>query len=217
MSSTPPLNYAPPPPLHQRRLFWRTILILTLIAFICSSWWWAPPIWLRVQLVYWQHQCLMYAPPANQVVFATSVDKITKSVVPTEWSKFYTLLSPPGFRSDGTILLHDMTKRNGEHRLVAIDTFFNGDFIGAYEAGYCRVFIPGSLFRLPHEQSHQEMGRRMMYYYSQSPRIYPAIVDPTDSNHFTLGVDTNDQRLIFDGWLEDDDTIAISQRSCTAK
>jgi hypothetical protein len=146
MSSRSPLEYAPTPA-QRWRISARAILASVFAALVVSGWWWAPPTWRRMQLLYWQHRCLEYQPANDQVVYDPK--SAAPAHPPAAWSNFYSIYSPPGFRSAGTVFLHELQKPNGDRRLVAVDLDLYS--LGPTLVAYPRVFIPGSLFESPKE------------------------------------------------------------------
>src|SRR3954469_13288116 len=69
-TTTPALNYAPPPSGRRRRVR-RAVLLLLAVAMAIAGWRWGPAVRDRAALLYWQRRCATYAPPADQVVYAT--------------------------------------------------------------------------------------------------------------------------------------------------
>jgi len=186
------LDYAPPPPMHRRRRFRHICLFTIFTAFIASAWWWAPPAWRRIELLYWQHKCMVYQPPPDQIV----ADPATGTkIIPAEWSNFYSLLSPPGFRSDGTVFLHQLKTPDGKLRLVAVDSEHSasGDAIGA------RVIIPGTILRSPEETSPFVYGQ--IFFLGETARITAGKVDPQDPSHFSFSANVGRETRLFEGWL----------------
>src|SRR5207248_6493557 len=59
----PQLDYAPSLPWRRRKAM-RRWLVLGLVV-VCAIVW-GPRLWNRVQVLWWQRQCLAYSAPANQ-------------------------------------------------------------------------------------------------------------------------------------------------------
>ena len=203
MSDTPQLNYAPPPPMHFRRSFRRWVYLVVSLMLIVSGWWWIPPAWRRVELLYWQRQCLNYEPPVGQIV-ADSQSHL--SVSPLPWRRFYTLLSPPGFNSAGTVFLHEMKRSDGARRLVAVELTKYPDGI---ELDF-RVFFPGNALRSPAEIINSWAGSTIF----PGKFNYKAIagqLDPADRSHFTFELILDGERQIENGWLTQYDTVEFAE------
>lgn len=66
-----PLSYAPPPPGRRRRRARRVGLVLLAVGIAFAGWRWGPAARDRAGLLYWQHRCATYAPPADQIVYAS--------------------------------------------------------------------------------------------------------------------------------------------------
>lgn len=67
--SPPPLQYAPRPGPLRRRLARRVGVLLIVFAATFVSIRWGRPVAGRVELLYWQRQCLHYTAPPDQVVY----------------------------------------------------------------------------------------------------------------------------------------------------
>lgn len=67
--ASPRLDYAPGAPLHRRRRVRRVTLLVLLLAFALAAWRYGPRLWSRGRLLYAQHRCLAYDPPADLVVY----------------------------------------------------------------------------------------------------------------------------------------------------
>src|SRR5688572_27391931 len=68
-AAPPRLAYAPPPRWHRRRKFRLGVLCGVLLVLAVAGWRWGPAGWKHAQFLYWQRQCLAYAPAADQVVY----------------------------------------------------------------------------------------------------------------------------------------------------
>jgi hypothetical protein len=67
---SPRLDYSPAPPRCRRRLR-RAGLVVAVVAIAVAGWRWGPAVRDRATLLYWQRRCATYAPPPDQVVYAT--------------------------------------------------------------------------------------------------------------------------------------------------
>jgi hypothetical protein len=179
-----------------------------------------PPAWQRIQLFYWQHQCLNYSPPENAAVFtdqssatsATLHDSIN-SVTPLAWSRFYQLISPPGIQSEGTIFLHELIRPDGRTRLVAVD--LNFDLQDAGHLIEARVFSTGSILHRP-----KQLGNYCSRRFPFTPLdlvVFAGQPDPADRSHFTFKIREGSRNQIYDGWLQNDDTVSIGERTPTTQ
>jgi len=207
MSSTPQLNYAPRASAPKRLYRWLVIASI-LLACLASSVWWIPAEWRRVQLFYWQRQCLAYTTVADQLVFDPNSSRPLQS--PPEWTRFYSIYSPPGFRSAGTLFLHELRRPDGQPRLVALDL----DRPNPIESVvYPRVFLPGDLLRPPHDVSGMAFSYEIPV---PAAKLFAGTPDPADPTHFTFKAKLKSTVVIFDGWLGNDDRITIGPRRISA-
>lgn len=228
---TPAIEYAPPLPRH-RRWIQRVLLPLLAGAALVSAYWWGPRAWYRLQLAYAERQCSAYVAAPNTIVYtedpadvkrlaATSVGYRPAPggggsvfLVPQAWSKFYGLLSPPGFQSRGTVFLHERRTPGGRRMLVAID--YLGDKL--YDGGnywmdvsefQVRAFEPGGPFSLPVEVQNAQVPHEL-YNVNGRPgtlRLYAGQADPNDPTHFTITWELTDNpptHGVLDGWVRED-------------
>lgn len=210
MSAPTPLNYAPPPPVHQRRVFRRMTLVVCLFAFVASGWWWAPPAWRRIQLLNWQHRCMQFSSDPSQKAFDLATNT---NAVPVQWTTFYSMYSPPGFRSFGTLFLGEMKNPDGHPRLVALDLTdpwsaqHEGPTASAAPEVQFREFIPGDLFNSPHELM-PEHGRECLFGLPGGEgnlnTVMKARRDPNDPTHLQFNYIIGGLKYSIDCWLGKD-------------
>lgn len=64
-----PLSYGRRAPLQHRKWFrrWASVIIVAVLS-AAAIWHWHEPTWNDAQFLYWQHQCLTYSAPRDQVV-----------------------------------------------------------------------------------------------------------------------------------------------------
>jgi hypothetical protein len=63
------LDYAPAAPLLRRKRARRIILLVVLLLAAYPAYRYGPPVYHQSRLLYLQHRCLTYSPPADQVVY----------------------------------------------------------------------------------------------------------------------------------------------------
>jgi hypothetical protein len=223
------IDYAPRSANYGRQRLWRRVITVAVAAIIvpvgikCG----VAAFW-RAELLYWQGRALQHLEPADQVVFegdAKQVAAFAKSpdfildgpgsnppcFKPAHaWERFYALLSPPGRRLKPTWFLHELRNATGEPRLVVVE----GDLSYYRKEGCGGVFLdplvfrPGSAFSSPIEISSGSAG----LFQDGVVRCYAGQADPADSSHFTITIVVGRQTKIVDGWLKDDDSVALKVR-----
>ena len=133
-------------------------------------------------------------------------------LVPPAWSKFYGLLSPPGFQSRGTVFLHERRTPGGRRLLVAVDYLGRGfqdagNFFLDVSEFHIRAFESGGPFALPVEvQSDQAPLSLYTSGGVQAPlRLRAGQPDPDDPTHFTIRWELpgSDAAGVIDGWVRD--------------
>ena len=140
-----PLAYAPPPRWHRRRRFRLGVLAGLLLCLAVAGWRWGPAGWKQAQFLYWQRQCLAYAPAADHVVYegdaaraaallqqpgyvnAGTPAEPVAAYVPKCWAEAMRVGGVPvtntGFGPGGagaTLFLHERRTASGVRRLVAV-------------------------------------------------------------------------------------------------
>ena len=200
------LHYAPP---RSRR--WRlarrftVLLVISVVAF--SGVWWFPRLRDNLLLFDMQQRCMSYAvPPSTAVHTALAASAVTPpGPIPPEWASFYASLSPPGFKSHGTVFVHAMQSKVGSRRLVGVDILSS-----VRTTDFCwRVIEPGSVIR---RARLLQAGVQTLRWDGYAFQIGAGAADPDDPSHFTFSCTLDGTVHAFDGWLRDDDTIAIERR-----
>ena len=203
---TPELQYAPRPPLRGRRVVRRVILAVCLLVAVLAAVRWFPRVREHVLMLLWQRRCLHHQPLADRSVYTNDptrsdallrdggyhvMDGATRStfLVPGYWSDLYTLLSPPGLKSHGTVFLGRMTTPLGKERLVAVDLVVE-DPTTDNVLLMARVIEPGTGVRRPRLLS--TVGGRFLSYGLLDRPVTPGKVDPADPSRL----------LLFDGWID---------------
>jgi hypothetical protein len=139
------------------------VLLVLLAGVVAAGVWWFPAVRGRAVLYLLQRQCLNHAPPADEVVYAAGAERASALMsdgryhhfagppqaaflVPQYWSDFYSALSPPGFKSNGTVFLGRMKTPDGDTRLVAVDMVIDSSSEILLTS---RVIQPGTLHKRP--------------------------------------------------------------------
>ncbi|HSV15184.1 MAG TPA: hypothetical protein VLI90_13070, partial [Tepidisphaeraceae bacterium] len=101
----------------------RWLVASGLCATLLLAWRAAPPMWLRLRLLYWQHQCMQYTPSSAQPVLQSDGKRqgFLRGVVPRPWSQFMNLLTQGSARTTATVFVHERTSPNGHRRLVGVN------------------------------------------------------------------------------------------------
>ena len=222
--SRPPLNgvaleYAPPLPVHHRRTFTRSLLAVLVLGLALAGPRWLPPAWRQVELLYWQHQCLtVTAPPDTAAVERDAAAPSAGYAGDADFRRFYALLSPPGDRGAPVVFVHERRAPNGRPRLVVVQAYTldlgvaDGDAADALTLSFqARVFRPGGIGRRPTEVLTRGSGAALVELIRPT-QIYAGQCDPTDASHFTFNCVLGDRSFTVDGWLGDDETVALQVR-----
>lgn len=230
MSDAPAqLDYAQPPPWHRSKRFRRGMLLVVALA-IASVLYFRGGRWLlRAELLYWQYRCLNYSVPPDEIIYdsggttgsspsgTASQNETLQIAYP--WDRYYALLSPPGFKSKGTLFLHERTSSNGTRYLVAVDlSHWVIDNDKALVRFFARTLKVPSLTSIPEEDGQSGGWVISNINNSGSPpriRIFAGQVDPEDDRRFTIRLELENQVEIVDGWIQDNGDCDFDQRSET--
>jgi hypothetical protein len=136
--------------------------------------------------------------------------------VPECWTNFFATVSPYGFRSNGTALLHMRRSPAGHERLVAIDVVTSEQH--AMTRGFyfrARVFDCSRLLRGPHQVADMDLttGKSVETFTPyRDLRVTSVRADSLDRAHFTIEMDLDGSHRLEEGWLCDNDTIELVLR-----
>jgi len=208
----PPLHYAALPPWYRRKWFYRIITGLAVLPLVCASVLWAPAAVRHFRLIYWQSRCMQYTPAPGQVVnvYSNSGD----NDVPIAWSRLYSMLSPPGLRSRGTLYLGWLKRPDGARRLVAIDTVTWSVSGQTHHIGLlCRVIVPAGPMRPARLRPGLNQPRFVIIDLGPDSQVRFGVRDPQDPTHLTIEYWHDGRHYFIDGWLRNDDSVLLELRS----
>lgn len=221
-----PLQYAPRLP---RKWWWanRALAALAILAAIGCAVALVPHAVHRSRVLQLQRQCLSYAAPPQRVVLETAPAQYEALKATDEafrhagirgqlvyaappWQDFYRLLSSSARWPAATLYLGQLTNPAGKSRLVCVEFLPaapSSDNIDAH------VFDLGTMLRKPrllvtpvHVAAPDLTSERLV-------RVWAAQADPHNASHFTLEYETSTGKYMIDGWLRDDDSILLEQRT----
>ena len=233
MTTTPTqLDYAPVPQWHQRRRIRLGLFSLLFILACVSGWWWWPQIKgeaLQTWLLYRQHDCLVYDPPAGTVVYDENDDTSPsllgrrgyfvmdqtgdsdRKIVGYEPGPYRKLADlrgggpPPG----SVLFLHERVSSNGKHWLVALYYDCNlmihpACWYSARSPADWRQDMGSPVWgEAGCEDTRPDPHRRKLL-------IFAGQADPADRSHFTLAYELAGQGGLIDGRVRDDGSVAVA-------
>jgi hypothetical protein len=217
-----------------RRLIRLSLLLLAIAAVRLS-----PMILRQVKAAYYFRQCLNFTAPPGQLVhendpgkaaalvksgkeYIWSPNSFDAAMVPEAWRNFYTAWSESGLVSDGTSFLHERQTPRGDRRLVAVDLDVTASF--THSPGFhIKVFassggVGAARLRTASVRNLDLWLDQTRWRMVDNPplRFFTGQADPADLTHFTIPYILEEQRGVIDGWLKDDDTVALEVRPVTA-
>jgi hypothetical protein len=228
----PQLDYAAPLPWRRRKVVRRSLAggLVVLSAIV-----WAPGFWNRVQVLWWQRQCLAYVAPADQVVYddGPAVPQLLsgggmispKLLVPSPapvaarpakcWDRLYQLIQPGASHGSGGVLyLHRGQTPSGAERLVVVALEYRISNVLAFECWELSLASPIT-----------EIGHRSNTYHlpvtfdaSDKPlRLYAGQPAPNDPSRFTIRYDLDGQRGTIEGWVSEGGSVSLEVKDGPAK
>ncbi len=208
------ISYAPPIP--RWRWWLRRVRVPVILLFVLgSSYWWGPPLWDRATLEYWYGRCNDHEAAASMVVWEMRDGppgwvRVRDAIyVPEMWKRFYAVLSPPGFKSDGTAFLGGRQMPGGRRVLVAVDILPNPTRFGTTWGQpdpevHIRVFAREGAWNVPKQLVDVRKPVRLPRYVHA--RVFVGSIDPNDPTHFTILYGINEDRFgTIHGWVRGND------------
>jgi hypothetical protein len=160
---------------------WRLPVLFSILLILAGwgSWRWFGRIaWGRVQVLYWQSQCLQYQPAPGQFAGA-----------PPFWAKYHIVLpADENFMGGTQIFLHQLVSPHGTRRLVALYMRPNVDHSQLCSID-ATVIDPADFWRGP------KCDRRTVEWIDgwsndvKWNQLNWATIDPADSSHVTFKYD----------------------------
>lgn len=225
-----PLQYSPRPGwLHRkspiRRLVWGGMFLIAAALYFRG-----PDIWRQAQLIYYQRLCLGQTLSVGRIVYEERSGDARQLATQSQyrstpaggayyfdldWACFNALLAPPGIAPNATLYLHQRRTPGGQSRLVAVELLTVRSIGTARALDFSvRVIEPGYLSP-PRDLSAGAgliLGRVIVSAQS-ALRLYAGQSDPDNTSHFVIEYQENDGRhRTIDGWLREDDTVALEPR-----
>jgi len=230
--SDPPLDYAPRPSRKRRRWAWAVLLTL-LAALALGAWVRRRDIGGMInqgRLLYAQHRCLTFDPPADRIVYEDDPAKAQamlserdyffpaapgkKPVAALYWPRVYRdwpeasryhLWSTPAL-----LFMHEMKTPAGERVLVYVvaeyDTKFGDSLLVRVQA------VDPATWKKASSPSHGLVTRMVKPSADREPyqpnrtcyvRVYAGRVDPADPSHFSIPYEGSGHRGVMEGRLRD--------------
>lgn len=236
MPTTPQLDYATRPSLGRRIKARAGVLCVTtvLIVVILAGYRWGPYYWGKVKLLRRQRLCMQYTPPAGQMVYEEWPGAMVLVPPDAEFAEYTwkldsrkaLLWKPKGWGAlegspkqsgvrllfstpNGIAFLHGRRSPAGHERLVAVLISTQGEEV---MLGGMAV-IPGTWSEKPVWQADKLRWLRLSQDVERERlRITAGRADPADASHFTIDVRYGTRAGTIDGWLADDDTVALKPR-----
>jgi len=217
------LAYRKPDPPRRRQRALILIGAVLLVIFLFNE---VPSFLRRLQLLYWQHQCMTFSAPADAVVWqysrdlrreppmqrgyvdAPTIDPNAIGRTPLCMLKFLGLTARfPAF-GYGVIFLHQRQSHSGLRRLVMVEVFSDKDC--TFPVDYQAV-VPGTILNEPVFCLDTQKPSPPITGIPQPRVFFAGQIDPRDESKFTIGYEWNDGvRREISGYLGDDGNIHMS-------
>lgn len=218
----PQLAYAPREESPHHPITARVATLLSMGVLLAVASLWVPRWWHAVRIVYLERQCLSYRMHGEticQLDRAGAPQGLTPAPVspPECWTRFYSLLTGSGFKSDGTVFLHERFTPAGAPRLVAVDALIVPPSpTGSAVSFRAHCFSPSKGFTVPQELSSTLHGGDAgpgFVTWNDSIKIFAGKTDAANPSHFTIDLEIDGRRSIIDGWIiNGDDNVVLQLR-----
>ena len=216
----------PSPPQRRRRWLIFSVVLVTMLFVVARV---GPPVLRRIKLLYYERQTLTHVESRGTLCVGESVAvgpydpsmnqfSPEPQAGPSPADAFLNLFenSPyPVWR--GVVFSHARKRPDGAERIVIITGISQINVAGtSYSKGcFWRVFERGNLTKDPKELLSANSGAWLPNF-TQFLSIYAGQPDPLDESHFWFDIMTENQRITYDGWLRNDDTVVIEPRPATS-
>jgi hypothetical protein len=188
---------------------WLPALLLLILA---STYWWGPVLWYRIQLSYWYERTAGHEAPGDTVAWKvqspSSATHVFRGYFVPAWHRFYTLVSPPGLRSDGTPFVGELRTRSGRDVLVAVDVTTYAPL--PQPNFHIRAFTPGAGWTPPKQVLDHMRGAPLPL--GKNVRVFVGRSDPANLSHFTIPFEIDGRAGTIDGWLQENDDVLLEVR-----
>jgi hypothetical protein len=205
------LDYAQAPAWRRRKVVRRGVIAGAVLLALLASLKFAGPAWNHARLLHYQKRCLVYAESGDRIVFDEAASRIP---VASDWDRFYTLFSPPGGRVDPIVFLHELRRKDGSSRLVAVQfstikspTRFTG--FGTLESTVVEL---GGFWRRPQLRGNSSWNAPCKPWHGDYFHLHFGQIDAANSSHFTIAITYGEYHSTIDGWLQEDDNILLELR-----
>jgi hypothetical protein len=202
------LRYAPRGLTQRWRPRWAlstSFIAVALIVVIVTYW---RSIYHRIQLQYWQHECMTYERPLQETIFSPGVN--APAVKPVQ--RYRDLIAPEfrfGLAGPHRLVLfmHKRTTQSGKVRLVLVQ-------LDSYPSRSAPIYLlsthvtPGAWGASPKSASKGAQMERVSLPGVGVPAppsltVYAAQADAQDPSHFTAKYEADGARGTIHGWLVD--------------
>ncbi len=240
-----PLEYAPGAPPRRRKRRRQMLIVLLVACVTVATWWKGPGIYHRGMVMYFLHEAKVYSAPPDQVVYEEDPAQQARllklphyHLLPSgnsSWNSYVAYWVPPldGLtKMDWTVraapwalFVHERRSPAGHRRLVVIWTAGNGirpTATGATPDNQVGVMLVGTVIdgTSSNEVALQEwLAPQSVAENRTTPlylRFYAGQPDAADPSHFTIRYQIGDYSDALDGYLEDNDNIALFPRNYRA-
>ena len=232
------LEYSPRPAWHKRRQLRRIALLWIFIGVGAAAWKWWKAGTDRALMLYWQHRCLTYSAPSDQIVYEQNPQTVAallkdanyvgindgrpgsptfagRKAAPLE--KLMPFL-PRAVPASGVLFMHELRTASGERRLVVLESGFGKESPPLFIVGYdvnanCYQLATWRTPIVDHTAVYMIDVLNQLLTKPADFRVFAGQPDPADSSHFTMAFELNAKRGIVDGYLKDGGRLELTVRN----
>jgi hypothetical protein len=225
----PQLDYATPLPWRRRKMVrrWLVAVLVVLSAVV-----WAPGFWNRVQVLWWQRQCLAYVAPADQVVYDDGPAALqllsgagmtrsrtvgsSRTMVAARTVKCWDGLKQfvPTGKSGALLYLHRGRNASGAERLIVVE--FN--YRHYYQLDFdCWDLSPANPVTALGLRSNADTFPMPFDAGDKPLRFYAGQPDPNDPTRFTIRYDLDGKTGTIEGCVNDSGSVSLVAKDGPAR
>ncbi len=206
-----------PRPSTQARTRRRAVILAIALLTSAAGIYLCPALWPTIRLLRWQYRCDNYHLPADRVVLKVDSPnaKGQGDQRAKEWRNMCRGGRATGDGTTATAFLHGRTTPRGTKRIVEIECRSPAHVDEDYGYAFLEAFLvrPGTIIRNPVFIMNAAERNIRCFPFGRTLRVFSGQDDNVDPSHFSFQIEIDGVPEMIDGWLNDNDTILLEQRT----
>jgi hypothetical protein len=169
---------------------------------------WGGHVMGRIKANYCFWQCMRHRVPQGTLAWDEAQGQQPAQI--WAWKTFYSEWSGTGLLTNATLFVHERKSRSGNRRLIAVD-------LVSVQSTTRELVVQARMFQPPVGWAPAQLRRNdarvlELPRNARTLQVFQGAPDPQDESHFTIEYESSGRRGIIDGWLSDDDHVALEPR-----